>query len=54
MIGKLEHHTQVFCSSYFFISSPYTPILQVHKAYISKYKNKVTNLCAEKYVNFEI
>ena len=49
MICELERHiisninsAQVFLSSY--------PILQVH---ISKYKNKVTNFCAEKYVRFE-
>ena len=52
MICELERHiisninsTQVFLSSY--------PILQVHKAYISKYKNKVTHFCAEKYLRFE-
>ena len=60
MIVGLERHmiSNVKVLKYFdhhfilVVSSPYTPILQVHKANISKYKIKPTNFCAEKYVNF--
>ena len=60
MIVGLEHHiiSNVKTLKYFdhhfilVVSSPYTAILQVNKAYISKYKIKPTNFCVEKYLNF--
>ena len=40
------------CLSRVFTASHYPTILQVHQALISKFKNKITNSCAEKYMNF--